>query len=98
MDKIYIVKLHDYDRCDDYGYFDTYEKAKECCDYLNAAHPSDYDFEWEIERYSLDTTDYAALNKEYNAEQKRIADEKAEAFKQQELAELARLKAKYEGG
>ena len=94
-----MVELHDYDRNDSYGYFDTYNKAKECCDYLNKARPSEYedcDCQWTIETYSLDILDYVALGKAYDKEmQSRITAQK-EAIKQHELAELARLKAKYE--
>lgn len=98
--KIYIVELHDYDVDYAYGYFNDYDKAKECRDYLNKVEPSHYadcDCEWEIVSYSFNETDYAALLKAYEEEQKLIAEQKEEAFRQTELAELARLKAKYEG-
>ena len=97
MSKIYMVELIDRDRNDSFGYFDTYEKAKECCDYLNKARRSDCNWGWEIASYSLDPTDYAALLKAYEEEQKRKYEQWAEGVRQHELAELARLKAKYEG-
>ena len=100
MNKIYMVELHDYDRNDSYGYFDSYNKAKECCDYLNKVRPSDYedcDCRWEIETYVLDIIDYVALGEAYDKDMKHRIAEQEEAIRQTELAELARLKAKYEG-
>lgn len=95
--KIYIVTFHDYDGYDIVGYFTDYEKAQSCCDYLNRTRPSPYDhFEWVITEYSLDETDYAALNMELDERERAEYENRVEKIRQVELAELARLKAKYE--
>lgn len=98
MEKIYIVMLNDYDRNDIWGCFTDYDKAKGCCDYLNATCPSHYEgFEWEMDEYGISNTDYSALLKEHEEQQRQIAEAAEEKVRQTELAELARLKAKYEG-
>ena len=99
MNKIYMVQLHDYDDVRIEGYFVDYEKAKKCCEYCNKVNPSDYadcGCEWEIETYPLDTIDYDALLKAYEDDKTQKAKAIEEEIRQRELAELARLKAKYE--
>ena len=94
--KIYMVELHDYDRDKAVGYFTEYKKAKSCCKYLNRAEPSEYDFKWKVIDYNPDETDYDSLNKKLDEQKQLKHEEKLERIKQKELAELARLKAKYE--
>ena len=98
--KIYIVAYEDYDGSGSVGYFLDESKANECCKYLNRTQPSWYvdpnvDTTWEVYEYDLDKTDYASLNKELD-EQKRIESEnRLNKEKQNALAEIARLKEKY---
>lgn len=100
MNKIYLVELHDYD-CDEVvGYFTSEESAKICCDYLNAARPSNYEDcnkHWYITCYAENVINYSQLMKQFTAQKAKEEQEKQEAIKAKELAELARLKAKYEG-
>lgn len=96
-DSIYIVTLNDYDRDEIVGYFTSYEEAENCRQYLDMTEPSEYDAGWCIEEFGHDTTDYASkltLAKEAKLEMDK---ELEEVTRQYELAELARLKAKYEG-
>lgn len=96
--KIYIVAYEDYDGSDSVGYFLDESKANECCKYLDRARPSYYSesgYTWDVFEYELDETDYASLNKALD-EQERLNIEMAlEMEKQEALAEIARLKAKY---
>ena len=94
---IYIVHFSDYDNEYSLGYFTNKEDAEACAEYYNRTEPSSY-FEnaHEVETYVFDDTDYKALVKELNDKERAEKEAKKEAFKQKELAELARLKAKYE--
>jgi hypothetical protein len=95
--KIYIVELHDYDRDSSVGYFTDNTKAEHCCDYLNRTDPSDYDnFEWMVREYDLNETDYETMNKILDEKENLEIQNSLERIKQEELKELARLKAKYE--
>lgn len=61
--------------------------------------PSDYEYmcdAYSLEKYELDDTDYTALNKELDEAEREMQREEEEELKNKELAELARLKAKYE--
>ena len=94
--KIYIVKLDDYDMHDSIGYFTELSKAEKCRDYLNRTRPSPYeDFEWEVVEYNRDNIDYDTKIKELDEKDKLRKIQQQEKIKQKELAELARLKAKY---
>ena len=94
--KIYIVELHDYDCDDSVGYFTDPQKANQCCTYLNRVRSSDYEnFEWHVVEYDLDEKDYESLNKELDEEERIEFEGRMERIKQEELKELARLKAKY---
>jgi hypothetical protein len=96
---VYLVSYADYEGNDTVGYFTDKAKAEECCRYMNKRHPSDYEdeeFMWHIFSYTLDPTDYASLNKELAEKERQIFERKQEIERQAELAELARLKAKYE--
>ena len=94
--KVYIVEIHDYDGYDSKGYFTEYGKAVDCCNYLNMITSSPYGYTWNVKEYDFDETDYYYLIKEL-FEQERLENEKElERIKQEELKELARLKAKYE--
>ena len=98
---IYIVHFSDYDNDFSIGYFMNKEDAKACAEYYNETEPSVYfDNAYEVEEYDLDDTDCAILLKEIEEKKQReleaIQEAEREAIKQKELAELARLKAKYE--
>lgn len=61
--------------------------------------PRDYEYmcdAYSLEKYELDDTDYDALNKELDEAEKAKQRKEEEEFRNKELAELARLKAKYE--
>ena len=98
--KIYVVEYDDYDSSDSVGYFTDRNKAEECCKYLNRTQPSYY-YErsgrdtWKIFAYELDETDYQSLNKELDEQEKIKAKEELEKEKQQAIAEITRLKEKY---
>lgn len=98
---IYIARYIDYDSDDVIDCFTNKKQAEACCEYENRTNPSPYfDNPCKVEEYSIDEVDYIALVAELN-EQERIAKEEAERaeqekIRQEELAELARLKAKYE--
>lgn len=95
--KIYIVEIHDYDSYDSVGYFTDYEKANKCCEFLNRTRPSEYEeFEWYVSEYYQNNTNYAFFIDKLNEEEKVEYETRMERIKQEELAELARLKAKYE--
>ena len=97
--KIYIVELHDYDRNESVGYFTDADQAQDCCRYQNIINPSEYsddNYKWEVVEYDLNTIDYGTLIKEYEAWENRIINETLERNKQEELAKLEELKAKYE--
>ena len=93
---IYMVRLDDYDRHDSVGYFIDRKKADECCKYLNSEDRSEYDNDWYVEEFTLNTTDYNVLNKEVEERERREFETRLERERQKELKELARLKAKYE--
>lgn len=94
---IYIVHFSDYDNEYSIGYFTNKEDAEACAEYYNRTEPSSY-FEnaHEVDTYGVDNTNYKALVEELNEKERAEKEAKKEAFKQKELAELARLKAKYE--
>ena len=95
--KIYMVELHDYDNDTVVGYFTEHDKAEKCQEYLNKARPSAYDgFTWELIEYEPNTIDYAPLINEIYEKERLEREAEEEEVRQQELAELARLKAKYE--
>lgn len=97
---IYIVRFGDYDSEFSVGYFTNEEAAEKCMEYYMRTHPSDYEYMCDaycIEKYELDNTDYDALNKELDEAEKEERRKEEEEFRNKELAELARLKAKYEG-
>ena len=94
--KIYIVEYADYDSNDAVGYFTEYKKAKHCCEYLNRARHSEYEwFDWTISEYELDETDYTSLNKEFDERERLRFECELEKEKQEALVEIARLKEKY---
>lgn len=97
---IYIVAYEDYDGSGEVGYFLEESKAKECCKYLNRARPSHYLKDdgvdtWDVFEYELDETDYASLNKALDEQERLNLEMALEMEKQEALAEIARLKAKY---
>lgn len=97
--KIYMVELHDYDRNESVGYFTDADQAQDCCRYQNIINPSEYsddNYKWEVVEYDLNTIDYGTLIKEHEAWENRIINETLERIKQEELAKLEELKAKYE--
>ena len=95
--KIYMVEFYDYDTNDSVGYFTEREKAESCCEYLNRTKHSEYkQFDWFVAEYNLDETDYESMNKELDKQERIEFETRLEREKQKELAELARLKAKYE--
>lgn len=97
---IYIVRFHDYDTMFNVGYFTSEEGAEKCMEYYMRTKPSDYEYmcdAYNLEKYELDDTDYDALNKELDEAEKARQRKEEEEFRNKELAELARLKAKYEG-
>lgn len=97
--KVYIVAYEDYDGSDSTGYFLDESKARECCKYLNQVRPSEYNKTgdtWNVLQYDLDETDYASLNKELEELERLEFENRLEKEKQRELAELARLRAKYD--
>ena len=92
-----MVEIQDYDSYDCVGYFTDYENAKSCREFLNRTRPSEYEeFEWCVSEYCPDNTDYTFLMNKLNEKDKVEHEAKMERIKQMELAELARLKAKYE--
>ena len=96
--KIYIVAYEDYDGSGSVGYFVDESKANECCKYLDRAKPSYYSESgctWDVYEYELDETDYASLNKKLDEQERLEFEEELEKEKQEALAEIARVKAKY---
>lgn len=94
---IYMVEVEDYDTSHIVGYFTSYTKAKSCCEYLNRTRHSEYDeFDWEIYSYDLNKTDYESLNKELDEKERIEFETRMKREREKDLAELARLKAKYE--
>lgn len=97
--KIYIVAYEDYDGSGSVGYFLDESKAEECRKYLNRTQPSEYeeygDDTWYVEEYDLDDTDYASLNKELDEQERIESENRLNTEKQKALAEIARLKEKY---
>ncbi len=96
---IYIVRFSDYDNAFSVGYFTNEEDAKKCMEYHMRTEPSDYEYmcdAYSLEEYELDDTDYAELLKALDEEEKEKQRKKEEKVRNKELAELARLKAKYE--
>ena len=97
---IYLVRFHDYDTMFNVGYFTSEEDAEKCMEYYMRTRPSSYEYlcdAYSLEKYELDDTDYAALNKELDEAEKAMQMEEEKELRNKELAELARLKAKYEG-
>lgn len=97
---IYLVRFRDYDTEFCFGYFTSEEDAEKCMEYYMRTKPSDYEYicdTYSLEKYELDDTDYDALNKELDEAEKVMQREEEEELRNKELAELARLKAKYEG-
>lgn len=95
--KIYMAEYHDYDSNDSVGYFTECKKAESCCEYLNRTKHSPYEgFDWYVSEYNLDETDYESLNNKLDEQERLEFENRLEREKQKELAELARLKAKYE--
>lgn len=82
-----------YEDVDAIGYFIEESKAKECCKYLNRIGRTSC---WDVYEFNLDETDYYSLNKELDEQERLKAEKELEKKRQKELAELARLKAKYE--
>lgn len=93
--KIYLVSLHDYDRYNSVGYFTELKKAELCCEYLNRVERSEYGFDWFVLEYNLDETDYESLNKELDKQERLELENRLEKEKQDAIAEIERLKAKY---
>lgn len=93
--KIYLVELHDYDRDDSVGYFTELKKAELCREYLNRVEHSEYGFDWFVSEYNLDETDYESLNKELDKQERFELENRLEKEKQDAIAEIERLKAKY---
>lgn len=97
---IYIVRFGDYDSEFSVGYFTNEEDAEKCMEYHMRTRPSSYEYlcdAYSLEKYELDDTDYDALNKELDEAEKAEQKKEEEELRNKELAELARLKAKYEG-
>lgn len=97
---IYIVRFCDYDTMFGIGYFTNERDAEKCLEYYSRTRPSDYAYmcdAYSIETYESNDVDYTALIKELDEAEKAKQKEEEEAFRKKELAELARLKAKYEG-
>ena len=97
--EVYIVAYEDYDGSDSVGYFLDGSKAESCRDYLNRTRPSPYNKNgdtWHIIKFNLNETDYDSLNKELDEKERIEFEMRLEREMQKELAELARLKAKYE--
>ena len=90
--KVYMVAYQYYEDTDIVGYFIEKSKAEECCKYLSRTDKAN----WYVCEYDLDETDYASLNKELDEQEKLEFESRIEKKKQRELAELARLKEKYE--
>ena len=90
--KIYLVKYEFYENHETQGFFLEESKAEECCKYLSRTDKAN----WYVCEYELDETDYVALNKELDEEERLEFESRLEKKKQRELAELARLKAKYD--
>lgn len=96
---IYIVRFHDYDTMFNVGYFTSEEDADMCMEYYMRTRPSSYEYlcdAYSLEKYELDDTDYTLLLKALDEEEKEAQRKEEEELRDKELAELARLKAKYE--
>lgn len=96
---IYLVRFRDYDTEFCFGYFTSEEDAEKCMEYYMRTKPSDYEYicdAYSLEKYELDDTDYTALLKALDEEERAKQRKEEEEFRNKELAELARLKAKYE--
>jgi hypothetical protein len=97
---IYLVRFRDYDTEFCLGYFTSEEDTEKCMEYYMRTKPSDYEYmcdAYSLEKYEFDDTDYTALLKELDEAEKAMQKKEKEEFRNKELAELARLKAKYEG-
>lgn len=94
--KIYLAEYEYYDYHNTVGFFLEESKAEECCKYLNRTDIYCGKANWDVCEYELDETDYASLNKELDDKERLEFESRLEREKQKELAELARLKAKYE--
>lgn len=96
--KIYMVAYEDYDGSDSVGYFLDESKANECCKYLNRTRPSCYNHTgdtWDVLEYNLDETDYNSLNKKLDEQERIEFENRLNKEKQDAIAEIERLKAKY---
>lgn len=96
---IYLVRFCDYDDMFCVGYFTNEADAEKCLEYYSRTRPSDYDYicdAYSIEKYEPNDIDYAALLKGLDEAEKAMQKKEEEEFRNKELAELARLKAKYE--
>lgn len=96
---IYIVRFCGYDSEFGIGYFTSKEDAEKCMEYYMRAEPSSYAYmsdAYSLEKYELDDTDYVELLKALDEDDKEKQRKKEEKVRNKELAELARLKAKYE--
>lgn len=96
--KIYIVAYEDYDGSDSVGYFLDESKANECREYLNRTRPSSYNHTgdtWDVLEYNLDETDYNSLNKKLDEQERIEFENRLNKEKQDAIAEIERLKAKY---
>ena len=89
--KVYMVAYQHYEDTDIVGQFLEESKAEECCKYLSRTDRVG----WYVCEYDLDETNYASLNKELDEQERLEFESRLEREKQKELAELARLKAKY---
>lgn len=93
---IYMVEFADYDTNDSVGYFTERKRAESCCEYLNRAKHSEYkQFDWCVFEYNLDETDYDSLNKELDEQERIEFENRLNKEKQDAIAEIERLKAKY---
>ena len=97
---IYIVEYCTNDLADSVGYFTDKRKAEQCCEYLNRTKSGlyyDYGGEWKVVEYNLDDSDdYEVLNKELDEREQLEYVNGQNQVNSAELAELERLKAKYE--
>ena len=93
MNKIYMVEYYFYGNHDFVGFFTDIEKAEMCCQYMNIKENSSF---WSVEEYNLDETDYGAMVKKLE-EQEKVNEQKAiETLKQQKMEEIKRIDAEIE--
>lgn len=94
---IYIVRFSDYDSEFGVGYFTNEEDAEKCMEYHMRTEPSDYEYmcdAYSLEKYELDDTDYVALLKALDEEEKEKQRKKGREGQKQGACRSCQIKGK----